>query len=175
MIYFSSKIYIGLVLSKRIDYNIYVSHTHNIYGEILMDAKIRKKEINLLTIGTGIIFFGAWMLIKLAISVLSIIPDINKTYSTAEIIIAVLFILVIAALALVLAILGKYLFVALLGLASLGMFFIEKNSVTTNLGKEIDALARSMITNDAGYYCLLIGSAALIVSAVLGLAGARNK
>ena len=63
-----------------------------------MDAKIRKKEINLFTLGTGIIFFGAWMLIKLAISVLSIIPDINKTYSTAEIIIAVLFILAIAAL-----------------------------------------------------------------------------
>ena len=63
-----------------------------------MDAKIRKKEINLLTLGTGIIFFGAWMLIKLAISVLSIIPDINKTYSTTEIFIAVLFILAIAAL-----------------------------------------------------------------------------
>ena len=86
-----------------------------------------------------------------------------------------IYILVIAALALVLAILGKYLFVALLGLASLGMFFIEKNSVTTNLGKEIDTLARSMITNDAGYYCLLIGSVALIVFAVLGLAGTRNK
>lgn len=78
--------------------------------------------------------------------------------------------IVIAAAAIVLSLLGKYLPVAFLGAASLGFFFIEKNSVTTNLGKEIDTIAKSIIQNEAGYFFLLIGSIALIVFAVLGLA-----
>ena len=77
-----------------------------------------------------------------------------------------IYIVIIAAAALVFS---------LLGMASLGLFFIENNSVTTNLGKEIDALARSLIQNNMGYYFLLAGSIALIIFAVLGLAGIGRK
>ena len=86
-----------------------------------------------------------------------------------------IYIIIIAAAALVFSIIGKYLPVVFLGMASLGLFFIENNSVTTNLGKEIDALARSLIQNNMGYYFLLAGSIALIIFAVLGLAGIGRK
>ena len=87
-----------------------------------------------------------------------------------------IFALVIAAAALILSILEKYLPVVFLGAGALALFFVENNSITTNLGKEIDALARSLIQNSAGYYGLLAGSIALIVFSVLGLAGnSRNK
>lgn len=86
-----------------------------------------------------------------------------------------IYILIIAGAALVFSIIGKYLPVIFLGMASLAMFFIENNSITTNLGKEIDTLARSLIQNNMGYYFLLAGSIALIIFAVLGLAGIGRK
>ena len=86
-----------------------------------------------------------------------------------------IFVLIVAGAALVLSVLGQYLFTALLGLASLGLFFLQNGSVTTNLGKEIDALARSMIQNGYGYYFLVVGSVALIVFSVLGLAAKKGK
>ena len=86
-----------------------------------------------------------------------------------------IYLLIISAVALVFSILGKFLPVFFLGIASIVLFFIENNSITTNLGKEIDALARALIQNSMGYYCLLIGSIALIVFAVLGLAGLGKK
>ena len=86
-----------------------------------------------------------------------------------------IYILIIAGAALVFSIIGKYLPVIFLGMASLAMFFIENNSITTNLGKEIDALARSLIQNSMGYYFLLVGSIALIIFGVLGLAGIGRK
>ena len=86
-----------------------------------------------------------------------------------------IFALIIAAAALVFSIWGKYLPVVFLGMGALALFFVENNSITTNLGKEIDALARSFIQNNAGYYCLLIGAIALIVFSVLGLAGKAQK
>ena len=86
-----------------------------------------------------------------------------------------IYILIIAGAALVFSIIGKYVPVIFLGMASLAMFFIENNSITTNLGKEIDALARSLIQNNMGYYFLLVGSIALISFAVLGLAGIGRK
>lgn len=84
-----------------------------------------------------------------------------------------IFVIIIASAALILSILGKYLPVVFLGMASFVLFFVENNSITTNLGKEIDALARVLIHNNLGYYCLLIGSISLIVFAVLGLAKMR--
>ena len=86
-----------------------------------------------------------------------------------------IFVLIVAGAALVLSVLGQYLFTALLGLVSLGLFFLQNGSVTTNLGKEIDALARSMIQNGYGYYFLVVGSVALIVFSVLGLAAKKGK
>ena len=86
-----------------------------------------------------------------------------------------IYIVIIAGAAFIFSILGKYLPVIFLGMASLGMFFIENNSITTNLGKEIDALARSLIQNNIGYYFLLVGSIALIIFAVLSLAGIGRK
>ena len=87
-----------------------------------------------------------------------------------------IFVVIIASAALIFSVAGKYLFAVFLGFASLALFFIENNSITTNLGKEIDALARSLIQNDLGYYFLLMGSIALITFSVLGLAWAgQNK
>ena len=86
-----------------------------------------------------------------------------------------IFVLIVAGAALVLSVLGQYLFTALLGLVSLGLFFLQNGSVTTNLGKEINALARSMIQNGYGFYFLVVGSVALIVFSVLGLAAKKGK
>ena len=86
-----------------------------------------------------------------------------------------IYLLIISAVALAFSALGKYLPVFFLGIASFVMFFIENNSITTNLGKEIDALARSLIQNSMGYYFLLVGSISLIVFAVIGLAGRTRK
>lgn len=86
-----------------------------------------------------------------------------------------IFVIIISAVALAFTIIGKYLPVVFLGMTSLVLFFVENNSITTNLGKELDALARSLIQNSMGYYCLLIGSIALIVFAVLGLAGNKRN
>ena len=83
--------------------------------------------------------------------------------------------LVIAAGALLFSALKKYLPAAFLGMAAFGLFFIENNSLTTTLGKEVDALARTMISNDLGYYGLLAGSVALVVFAVIGLAGKAGR
>lgn len=83
--------------------------------------------------------------------------------------------LIIACVALVLSLFGKFFPVVFLGGASLVFFFVENNKVTTNLGKEIDALARTMVQNDIGYYCLLVGSIALMAFSVFGLAGGKNK
>ena len=80
-----------------------------------------------------------------------------------------IYILIIAAVALVLSVLGKFAPVIFLGMASFGLFFLENNSVKTNLGKEVDAIAKAMLQKGLGYYCLLIGSIALIVFALLGL------
>lgn len=86
-----------------------------------------------------------------------------------------IFIIIVAAAALVFSLLGKYAITVFLGMSSFGLFFLENNTVTTNLGKEIDALARSMIQNNLGYYCLLIGSIALIVFSVFGLIIKKSK
>jgi len=80
-----------------------------------------------------------------------------------------IYVLIIAAVALVLSLTGKFGPVVFLGIASFAVFFLEKNSVTTNMGKEVDALAKSMLQKGLGYYGLLVGSIALIVFAVLGL------
>lgn len=86
-----------------------------------------------------------------------------------------IWILIIAAAALVLSAIEKYLPAAVLGMVSFGMLFVEESRITTGLGKEIDALARDMIPHGAGYYFLLAGSAALILFSVLGLASQRQK
>ena len=86
-----------------------------------------------------------------------------------------IFAVIIASAALIFTILGKYLPVVFLGMASFALFFIENNSITTNMGKEIDALARSYIQHDLGYYFLLVGSIALIIFAVLGLGMKEHK
>ena len=86
-----------------------------------------------------------------------------------------IFAIIIATAALVFSILEKYLPVVFLGMASFVLFFVENSSITTNLGKEIDALARVLIHNNLGYYFLLVGSSALTVFSVLGLAGMRRK
>lgn len=86
-----------------------------------------------------------------------------------------IFVLIIAAAALIFSVLGKFVPAVFLGIASFGMIFLENNSVTTNLGKEMDALARSMLQKGLGYYFLLVGSIALVVFAVLGMASKKSK
>ncbi len=80
-----------------------------------------------------------------------------------------IYVLIITVAALVFSVLGKFAPVIILGLGSFGLFFLENNSVTTNLGKEVDAITRALIQKGLGYYFLLIGSIALIIFAVLGL------
>ena len=41
-----------------------------------MDAKIRKTEINLITLGTGVIFFGVWTLVKSLVSFFLVVAGI---------------------------------------------------------------------------------------------------
>ena len=79
------------------------------------------------------------------------------------------YVLIIAAVALVFSLIGKFIPVIFLGMASFGMVFIENNSIRTNLGKEVDALARAILNRGIGYYCLLIGSIALILFSLIGL------
>ena len=80
-----------------------------------------------------------------------------------------IFVLIIAAVALAFAFGSKFAPTVFLGMASLGMVFVENNSVTTYLGREIDALARALLQKGLGYYCLLAGAIALIFFSVLGL------
>ena len=79
-------------------------------------------------------------------------------------------IIIIAVIALICSFSEKYIPVILMGAASLGLFFVENNSVTSSLSK-VDqasaAIAKSMIQNGTGYYCLLIGSIALILFGIL--------
>lgn len=79
-------------------------------------------------------------------------------------------IIIIAVIALICSFSEKYIPVILMGAASLCLFFVENNSVTLSLSK-VDqasaAIAKSMIQNGAGYYCLLIGSIALILFGIL--------
>ena len=74
-----------------------------------------------------------------------------------------------AGVALVLAVLDHYETTICLGFASLGLFFQHNSLLNTNLGSEIDALARSLIQKGYGYYFLMVGSIALIGFSVMGL------
>ena len=56
-----------------------------------------------------------------------------------------IFVVVAASLALVFTLFSKYLLVVLMGFVSLGLFFLENNSITINLGKEIDALEKYFV------------------------------
>lgn len=46
-----------------------------------MDAKIRKTEINLITLGTGVIFFGVWTLVKSLVSFFLLDTEIRENLS----------------------------------------------------------------------------------------------
>ena len=46
-----------------------------------MDAKIRKTEINLITLGTGVIFFGVWTLVKSLVSFFLLDTEISENLS----------------------------------------------------------------------------------------------
>ncbi len=81
-------------------------------------------------------------------------------------------VIAIAVIALICCFTEKYIPAVIMGLASLGLFFVENNNITTSLNssttdKTSAALVKSMIQNGAGYYCLLIGSVALILFAIL--------
>ena len=79
-------------------------------------------------------------------------------------------VIIIAAIALICSFAEKYIPAVIMGVASLGLFFLENSNVASNLNtgdSMSSALAKSMIQNSAGYYCLLIGSVALILFGVL--------
>ena len=46
-----------------------------------MDAKIRKTEINLITLGTGVIFFGVWTLVKSLVSFFLLDTELHENLS----------------------------------------------------------------------------------------------
>ncbi len=79
-------------------------------------------------------------------------------------------VIVIAAIALICSFAKKYIPAVIMGVASIGLFFLENHNVASNLNtgdSMSSAIAKSMIQNSAGYYCLLIGSIALILFGVL--------
>ena len=86
-----------------------------------------------------------------------------------------IFVLVIAAVALVFSVLGMYAPTIFLGVGSLVLFFVENNSLKTNLGRSVDTLVRMIVQEQPGYYCLLIGSIALIAFSVLGAACQQGR
>lgn len=80
------------------------------------------------------------------------------------------FVIAIAVIALICSFIEKYIPAVIMGVASLGLFFLENNSVSSALNtgdSTSSAIAKSMIQNSAGYYCLLIGSIALIIFGIL--------
>lgn len=79
-----------------------------------------------------------------------------------------LIILIVALAAIVCAFIDQYLPVLITGIVSLALFFLENERLLKGI-RDLGSLARSLINNGPGYYCLLIGSAALIVFSVLGL------
>ena len=96
-------------------------------------------------------------------------------------------VLIVAILGLLLAVLGQFLPTLILGGASLGLLFIENNTITSALVRQIEALGlsntfttavgkglgtmiQSLLQRNVGYYALLIGSIALIVFSLPGLA-----
>ena len=85
----------------------------------------------------------------------------------------------IAVLALLFALFGRYVFSLAGGFASLAVFLVENYNLPSGLdtgNRTVNQITRSALTNDAGYYVLLAGSAALILFSVWGMAGkARGK
>ena len=85
----------------------------------------------------------------------------------------------IAAFALLLALFGRYIFSLAGGFASLTVFIIENYNLPSGLdtgNQTVNQIARSTLTNDAGYYVLLAGSVALILFSAWGMIGkARGK
>ena len=63
-----------------------------------MNAMLRKTEVDLTTLGTGVILFGAWAFIKLALTVLLYGNQYTESLSGIEITIFYIIILVFAAL-----------------------------------------------------------------------------
>ena len=79
-------------------------------------------------------------------------------------------VIVIAVIALICSFAEKYIPAIIMGVASLGLFFLENSNVSASLNtgnSTSTAIAKSMIQNNAGYYCLLIGSVALILFGIL--------
>ncbi len=85
----------------------------------------------------------------------------------------------IVAFALLLALFGRYIFSLVGGFASLTVFIIENYNLPSGLdtgNQTVNQIARSTLTNDAGYYVLLAGSVALILFSAWGMIGkARGK
>lgn len=79
-------------------------------------------------------------------------------------------VIILAVIALICSFAEKYIPAVIMGVASLGLFFLENSNVASNLNtgdSMSSAIAKSMIQNSAGYYCLLIGSVALILFGIL--------
>jgi len=76
------------------------------------------------------------------------------------------FLIGIAIIGIIFSVKGSKIATILAGAAALGIFFLENSTISKNLdtGNE---LARQMLRNGAGYYCLIIGAIALIVCSVL--------
>ena len=61
-----------------------------------MQTKARKIEINLVTLGTGVILFGAWSFIKIVLTAVLYNDQFFNELSGVEIIIAYIFVVVFA-------------------------------------------------------------------------------
>ena len=86
-----------------------------------------------------------------------------------------IFVLIVAGIALVLSVLGQYMYTAFAALACVVLSILQNQSLTVDFSKVVDGVVKSMIDHGPGYYCLLAGSAALAVFSVIGLEMKRRS
>lgn len=64
-----------------------------------MNVKLRKTEVNLVTLGTGVIFFGAWAFIKLVLTTFLYDTPLMGELSGAELVAAYIILFLVAGVA----------------------------------------------------------------------------
>ncbi len=83
-----------------------------------------------------------------------------------------------AVIAIIFSLIGKYIPTIIMGMASIVFFFIANGNIASKLytGDSVSrAIAKSLIHNGAGYYCLLIGSIALIIFGFIAYRGKKAQ
>ena len=86
-----------------------------------------------------------------------------------------IFVLIVAGIALVLSVLGQYMFTAFAALACVVLAILQNQSLTVDFSKVVEGVIKYMVDHGLGYYFLLAGSAALAVFSVIALEMKRKS